>query len=56
MILSKLIFATSYAKFIYIDYTIKCGFFPVFMHLLAGQPHEKISDICAKLPVFLLMI
>ena len=23
---------------------------------LSGQPHEKISDICAKLPVFLLMI
>ena len=23
---------------------------------VTGQPHEKISDICAKLPVFLLMI
>ena len=36
MILSKLIFATSYAWFIYFNYSIKCRGFPVFMHLLGA--------------------
>ena len=60
---TPLLYQLSYTPMIQMLFTRKIFYYntehincQVYFFIFSGQPHEKISDICAKLPVFLLMI